>query len=101
MPGLGRVTVSERRSMGFMARRIMVRPKMARERKEQKRQRAIAVLDRLDAQMPEAKIELDYTTPLELMVAVILSAQCTDKRVNLVTPALFARYHTAADYAAA
>lgn len=51
--------------------------------------------------MPEARIELDYTTPLELLVAVMLSAQCTDKRVNLVTPALFRRYRTAADYAAA
>lgn len=49
--------------------------------------------------MPEAKIELDYTTPLELVVAVALSAQTTDKRVNLVTPALFARFQTAADYA--
>lgn len=51
--------------------------------------------------MPEAKIELDYRTPLELLVAVMLSAQCTDKRVNLVTPALFARYPQASDYAAA
>ena len=42
--------------------------------------------------MPDARIELDYRTPLELLVAVILSAQCTDKRVNLVTPALFQRY---------
>jgi endonuclease III len=50
---------------------------------------------------PDAHIELDFTTPLELLVATILSAQCTDKRVNLVTPVLFARYHTAADYAAA
>ena len=51
--------------------------------------------------MPEAKIELDYRTPLELVVAVALSAQTTDKRVNLVTPALFARFPTAADYAKA
>lgn len=51
--------------------------------------------------MPEAKIELDYTTPLELLVAVALSAQTTDRRVNMVTPALFARFRTAADYAAA
>jgi endonuclease-3 len=50
---------------------------------------------------PDAHIELDFTTPLELVVATILSAQCTDKRVNLVTPVLFARYHSAADYAAA
>jgi endonuclease III len=50
---------------------------------------------------PDAHCELDFTTPLELLVATILSAQCTDKRVNLVTPVLFGRYATAADYAAA
>ena len=50
---------------------------------------------------PDAHCELDFTTPLELLVATILSAQCTDKRVNLVTPVLFGRYVTAADYAAA
>ncbi|HVX46534.1 MAG TPA: endonuclease III [Mycobacteriales bacterium] len=50
---------------------------------------------------PDAHCELDFTTPLELAVATILSAQCTDKRVNEVTPALFARYRTAADYAEA
>ena len=50
---------------------------------------------------PDAHCELDFTTPLELSVATILSAQCTDKRVNEVTPALFRRYPTAAAYAAA
>jgi len=50
---------------------------------------------------PDAHTELDFTTPLELLVATILSAQTTDKRVNLVTPTLFAKYPTAADYAAA
>jgi endonuclease III len=50
---------------------------------------------------PDAHCELDSTSPLELLVATILSAQTTDKRVNLVTPVLFARYRTAADYAAA
>jgi endonuclease-3 len=50
---------------------------------------------------PDAHCELDFTTPLELSVATILSAQSTDKRVNLVTPALFAKYRTAADYAGA
>jgi endonuclease-3 len=50
---------------------------------------------------PDAHCELDFSSPLELLVATILSAQCTDKRVNEVTPALFARYRTAADYAAA
>ena len=50
---------------------------------------------------PDACCELDFRSPLELLVATILSAQCTDVRVNQVTPALFARYPTAADYAAA
>ncbi|MFB9427895.1 endonuclease III [Streptoalloteichus tenebrarius] len=55
----------------------------------------------LAAGYPDAHCELDFTNPLELTVAVILSAQCTDKRVNEVTPALFAKYRTAADYAGA
>jgi len=50
---------------------------------------------------PDAHCELDFRGPLELLVATILSAQCTDKRVNQVTPVLFARYRAAADYAAA
>ena len=50
---------------------------------------------------PDAHCELDFTSPLELLVATILSAQTTDKRVNLVTPILFSRYITAAEYAAA
>jgi endonuclease-3 len=50
---------------------------------------------------PDAHTELNFTSPLELLVATILSAQTTDKRVNLVTPVLFARYRSAADYAAA
>jgi endonuclease-3 len=50
---------------------------------------------------PTAHCELDFRNPLELSVATILSAQCTDKRVNEVTPALFAKYRTAADYAGA
>jgi endonuclease III len=50
---------------------------------------------------PDAHCELDFTNPLELLVATILSAQTTDRRVNMVTPILFAKYRTAADYAAA
>jgi endonuclease III len=50
---------------------------------------------------PDAHTELNFTTPLELLVATILSAQTTDKGVNLVTPVLFDRYRTAADYASA
>mgnify|MGYP001203678721 CR=1 FL=1 len=55
----------------------------------------------LVATYPDAHCELDFSTPLELLVATILSAQCTDRRVNMVTPAVFARYPRAADYAAA
>jgi endonuclease-3 len=55
----------------------------------------------LEAGYPDAHCELDFTTPLELLVAVVLSAQTTDKGVNLATPALFRRYRTAKDYASA
>ncbi|MDT4996724.1 MAG: endonuclease, partial [Pseudonocardiales bacterium] len=59
-------------------------------------------IDRLLTEMyPDAHTELDFRTPLELAVATILSAQCTDKRVNEVTPAVFAKYPNAAGYAAA
>lgn len=52
------------------------------------------LIARLRATYPDAHCELDYETPVQLLVAVILSAQCTDARVNLTTPALFARYPT-------
>jgi endonuclease-3 len=57
------------------------------------------IISRLEAQYPEAKCALDHRTPLELLVATILSAQCTDARVNLVTKDLFQKYRSAADYA--
>ena len=63
--------------------------------------RARRIYRALVERYPYAHCELDFTTPLELLVATILSAQTTDVRVNLVTPALFARYRTAAEYAAA
>src|SRR3954447_4299651 len=63
--------------------------------------RARTINRTLHATYPDAQCELDFTSPLELLVATILSAQTTDKRVNLITPILFARYPTAADYAAA
>jgi endonuclease-3 len=53
----------------------------------------------LSKRYPEAKIALNFSSPLELLVATILSAQCTDKRVNMVTPALFKKYKTVKDYA--
>jgi endonuclease-3 len=67
----------------------------------QRRARVARILPLLKAAYPDAKCSLDYRTPLELLVATILSAQCTDVRVNLVTPALFKKYRTAAAYAAA
>ena len=63
--------------------------------------RARAINRALTQLYPNAHCELDFTNPLELLVATILSAQCTDKRVNMVTPVLFAKYPTAADYAGA
>jgi endonuclease-3 len=58
-----------------------------------------AILDLLDKTYPGATISLDFTNPLELLVATVLSAQCTDERVNQVTKKLFKKYQTAADYA--
>jgi endonuclease-3 len=66
----------------------------ARERVEQ-------LVKALPKVYPDAHCELDFRNPLELLVATILSAQCTDKRVNAVTPALFAKYRSAAEYAKA
>jgi endonuclease-3 len=59
------------------------------------------ILKLLDRHYPEAHVTLDFTNPLEMLVATVLSAQCTDVRVNEVTPALFAKYRSAADYAKA
>jgi endonuclease III len=66
-----------------------------------KKQRALEILIRLQRLYPEAPCTLDYETPVQLMVATILSAQCTDERVNLVTPALFRRFPDAATMAQA
>ena len=74
---------------------------MAQETLARRQARANAILRRLRKEYPDAKCELDWGTPLELAVATILSAQCTDKRVNLVTPALFRKYRQARDWAAA
>ena len=74
---------------------------MPRESRTQQQARARAILQRLRRAYPDAKCELDWSTPLELAVATILSAQCTDKRVNLTTPPLFKKYRRARDWAAA
>ena len=65
------------------------------------KQRVVRILLKLHQAMPNAKVELDHRNPLELLMATILSAQCTDQRVNQVTPPLFRRYRHAADYATA
>jgi endonuclease-3 len=62
-------------------------------------ERVERIIARLVARFPEARCSLDFADPLQLLVATILSAQCTDERVNMVTPVLFARYRTAQDYA--
>jgi endonuclease-3 len=72
-----------------------------RESRDAKRARARTIIRALKKAYPDAKIALDFGNPLELLVATILSAQCTDERVNQVTPALFKKYGTARDYARA
>jgi endonuclease III len=67
----------------------------------QTRKRTRQLIDRLKAAYPDARCSLHYSNPLELLVATVLSAQCTDERVNRVTEALFKKYRTASDYAGA
>ena len=72
-----------------------------RETKQATRARVRTIFRLLERAYPDAKIALDFTTPLELLVATILAAQCTDARVNLVTPSLFRAHRSARDYASA
>ncbi len=72
---------------------------MPKESQEQKTARLKKIIAGLEKAYPDAHCELNYSNPLELLVATILSAQCTDKRVNIVTADLFKKYRTAADYA--
>lgn len=72
---------------------------MPTSRRPTKKQRALEILQRLKRLYPEALCSLDYETVLQLMVATILSAQCTDERVNKVTPALFERFPDAQAFA--
>ena len=71
-------------------------PAKKRKPRPDPKARATLVYDRLAAAYPDAHCALDFTTPFQLLIATILSAQCTDKRVNMVTPALFKRYPTPA-----
>src|SRR5690606_18623835 len=77
------------------AARLATETPLARTRRARRINRALA------ARFPDARCELDFDTPLELLVATVLSAQCTDAKVNQVTPELFRRYPDAAAYAAA
>ena len=77
------------------AKRFAAETPIGRKRRARKMARELA------ATHPDAHCELDFSTPLELAVATILSAQATDKKVNEVTPTVFAKYRSAADYAAA
>ena len=79
------------------AKRLTAKPELP----EARQARATEIWDRLAREYPNAHCELDFRDPYELLVATILSAQCTDKRVNMVTPALFAEYPDASALAAA
>src|SRR2546423_3303106 len=72
---------------------------MPRETGQAKAARLKKIIAALHKAYPNAHCELNYSNPLELLIATILSAQCTDKRVNLVTAELFKKYRSAADYA--
>src|SRR5262245_8166441 len=72
-----------------------------RETKDATRARVRVIIRRLERAYPDAGIALHFATPLELLVATILAAQCTDERVNLVTKSLFPKFRTAGDYAGA
>ena len=74
---------------------------MPREPLQQKAARTARIIGVLRETYPDAHCELNHTSPLELLIATILSAQCTDKQINIVTAELFKKYRTAADYAQA
>ena len=88
-------------SRAAKAAKVPKRPRIKRLRGDALRAHAGVLLDRLLERYPDAHCALDFTNAFELLCATILSAQCTDKRVNMVTPALFARYPDAAALAAA
>lgn len=71
---------------------------MALESAKARRHRLATIIDRLDAAYPDARVGLDFNTPFQLLVATILSAQCTDDRVNIVTKTLFKKYNKPQDY---
>jgi endonuclease-3 len=74
---------------------------MPRETAAAKKERTMKIIAALQRTYPDAHCELNFSSPLELLIATILSAQCTDKRVNIVTAELFKKYRSAKDFAAA
>ena len=92
---MGSITPQKRPRVGSHLANKGQETEIGRKRRARRINRTLAVA------YPDAHCELDFRNPLELTVATILSAQCTDVRVNQVTPALFARYQTAQDYASA
>ncbi len=84
--------------MQLMARK---NPAFSEEDPLARASRVLKIMDRLDERHPDAGVALEYRDPLQLLVATILSAQCTDERVNQVTPVLFERFPDAGAYAAA
>jgi endonuclease-3 len=76
-------------------------PRKTRETKEQKKKRATKIVKGLKGRYPNATTALEYSTPHELLVATVLAAQCTDKKVNEVTKRLFRKYCTPGDFARA
>lgn len=82
-----------------MSNTAAAKSKFAAESAQELKHRATKIYDILGKVFPEAKCELDFKNPLQLLIATVLSAQCTDKRVNMVTPALFTKYPTVRDFA--
>ena len=74
---------------------------METETELDKKTKVLKIIELLEKEYPKANTALHYTNPLEILVATMLSAQCTDKRVNIVTKSLFKKYKTAEDYAKA
>ena len=90
VPRVGRKTTSRPTPKAKLTPKAKRAPKAARRPAPD----ALVLYDQLLALYPDAHCELDFATPFQLLVATILSAQCTDKRVNMVTPVLFSRYPT-------
>jgi endonuclease III len=85
-----------------VALRVGLTPSQARrESKRARRERAGEILARLRREYPQTRLALDFQSPLQLLIATVLAAQCTDQKVNEVTPPLFRRYPAARDFAGA